>query len=59
MAATWLRALMNRRPSIRVVFASGYDPDATTKAITGAIFLRKPYDERTLKVATEAALKSH
>ncbi len=49
---------MNRRPSLRVVFASGCDPDETTKAIAGAIFLRKPYDERTLQVAMEAALKT-
>jgi len=48
---------LSRRPSLRIVFASGYDPNGSTQGISGAIFLSKPYDEKALKTAMDSALK--
>ncbi len=44
------------RPSLRIVFASGYGPNEATQAVTGAIFLRKPYDERALEMSLNSAM---
>jgi CheY-like chemotaxis protein len=48
---------LSRRPSLRIVFASGYDPNGSTQGISGAIFLSKPYDEKALKSAMDSALQ--
>jgi CheY-like chemotaxis protein len=47
-----------RLPTLRVIFASGYDPDEATSGVAGAIFLRKPYDEQALKAAMNSAIRS-
>jgi PAS domain S-box-containing protein len=47
-----------RRPSLGILFASGYDPNDATEKISRAVFLRKPYDGEALKSALETALKS-
>ena len=48
---------LSRRPHLPIVFATGYDPNETTDKIPGAVFLRKPYDEGSLKAALDTALK--
>ena len=48
---------LSRRPSLRIVFASGYDPSGSTQEVSGAVFLSKPYDEKALKSAMDSALK--
>jgi PAS domain S-box-containing protein len=52
LAASALKA----QPALRIVFASGYGPNEATRAISGAVFLRKPYDEQALNAALKAAL---
>jgi PAS domain S-box-containing protein len=49
---------LSRRPSLGILFASGYDPNDATDKISRAVFLRKPYDGEALKNALETALKS-
>jgi CheY-like chemotaxis protein len=49
---------LRRRPSLGILFASGYDPNDATDKISRAVFLRKPYDGEALKSALETALRS-
>jgi CheY-like chemotaxis protein len=54
------RQAVAQNPGLRVVFASGYDalPERAARAgFTGAVMLRKPYDEGKLADALEAADK--
>ena len=44
-------------PDLRIVFASGYDPNGSTQSFERATFLRKPYDAEALRAALEAALQ--
>jgi CheY-like chemotaxis protein len=46
---------LSRHPSMRIVIASGYDPNESTRRIDHAVFLRKPYDTEALKVALEGS----
>jgi CheY-like chemotaxis protein len=50
---------LKSQPALRIVFASGYDPNETTRGISGAVFLRKPYDEQALNAALKTAFQSH
>ncbi len=50
------RALKSQ-PALPIVFASGYDPNETTRGIAGAVFLRKPYDGDALNAALKAAFQ--
>ena len=45
------------QPALPIVFASGYDPNDTTRGIPGAVFLRKPYDGDALSAALRAAIQ--
>jgi CheY-like chemotaxis protein len=47
---------LKSHPALRIVFASGYEPNETTRGIPGAVFLRKPYDEQALSAALRAAI---
>jgi PAS domain S-box-containing protein len=50
------RALQSQ-PALPIVFASGYDPNETTRGIAGAVFLRKPYDGEALSAALKTAFQ--
>lgn len=50
------RALKSQ-PALPIVFASGHDPNDTTRGISGAVFLRKPYDGEALSAALSAAIQ--
>ncbi len=49
---------VRRQPELRTIFASGYEtlPNASTRELTSAVLLRKPYDEQHIADALKAAL---
>ena len=49
---------LESQPALPIVFASGHDPNETTRAMAGAVFLRKPYDAEALRAALQAAFQS-